>query len=113
MPCPADWHFNGFAAYRIFQSNYTGNFDNNHLIGLGRKRAYCMLDTERIPDYNGPQRPAEQFTCDNQGISAGWEDIYPKYIDCQVCMVAHSVSLGPMRMVTRDHVLVVIYAGRA
>jgi hypothetical protein len=56
-----------------------------------------MLDTERIPDHDGTVRPTDQYTCDNQGISAGWQDIYPKYIDCQVsCLLV--VLLGVLTL---------------
>jgi hypothetical protein len=45
----------------------------------GRKQAFCLLDYARYFSSAGPGK----YTCEFQGISAGWQDVYGKYLDCQ------------------------------
>lgn len=74
-PCHGHYHFNGFATYSLLDK------DNNEIL-KGRKQAYCMEDTTQVQQ--GPNVPcAKQYDCSNQGIQAGWSDLYGNALDCQ------------------------------
>jgi hypothetical protein len=47
---------------------------------VGRKQGFCMMDIFRINN-SSPIDP--KYDCENQGISAGWADIYDSTLDCQ------------------------------
>ena len=44
-----------------------------------RKQGFCMEDEQAISPSAGPAK----YDCTNQGISAGWEDIYDNSLPCQ------------------------------
>jgi hypothetical protein len=44
----------------------------------GLKSAFCWLDSQRVQGNNPPH-----FDCNNQGITAGWSDVYGRTLDCQ------------------------------
>jgi hypothetical protein len=44
----------------------------------GYKQAFCWLDSQRIQGSNPPH-----YNCGNQGITAGWADLYGRGLDCQ------------------------------
>jgi hypothetical protein len=44
----------------------------------GRKQGFCLMDTARATG-DSPGR----FTCEYQGISPGWSDVYDRSLDCQ------------------------------
>jgi hypothetical protein len=44
----------------------------------GYKQAFCWLDSQRIQGNNPPR-----YNCSNQGITAGWADVYGRGLDCQ------------------------------
>jgi hypothetical protein len=68
--CHDHYHFNGYAEYRLFGSGGERR---------GRKQAFCLIDLDPIREgTDGPK-----YTCLNQGITAGWADIYDRYLDCQ------------------------------
>ena len=63
----------GFADYRILDAAGT-------VIAETKKDAFCVADSERaIREIAGPPR----FTCDFQGISVGWADVYTTSFECQ------------------------------
>lgn len=64
-PCHQHWHFVPFAEYRLLDG--AGNE-----VGIGHKQSFCVLDGNPITTTN--QRP--RYTCERQGLSAGWEDAY-------------------------------------
>lgn len=47
----------------------------------GRKQGFCMLDS--TPYIKSPVPPGFHDCISNQGISAGWADVYDKGLDCQ------------------------------
>jgi len=55
-------------------------------VAVGRKRSFCLVDIERI---DAGARGTPQFTdCNsNQGISAGWADLYPARLKCQYIVI--------------------------
>lgn len=64
--CHGHYHFKGFASYRLLDGQGAP-------VALGRKVSFCLLDTHRW-DPQAEQEP--RFDCENQGIQAGWADIY-------------------------------------
>ena len=49
---------------------------------LGQKLAYCMEDTVQVMP--GPNVSChKQYDCSDQGIQAGWSDLYGNSLDCQ------------------------------
>jgi len=74
--CHQHFHFDGFAQFSLY------DFCGIQKIRGGEKRAYCMEDVERI--LNGPGIPCDSaFSCNSQGISPGWADVYTADLDCQ------------------------------
>ena len=71
-PCHGHYHFKGYASYELLDQG--GN-----VVLRGRKQAFCLLDWEKWDSSAGPAK----FTCDYQGISAGWGDVYGSNLDCQ------------------------------
>ncbi len=74
-PCHGHYHFSGFADYQLLDE------DGNTVV-MGRKQAYCMEDTQQVIE--GPNVGCDKaFDCFNQGIQAGWSDLYGNALDCQ------------------------------
>jgi hypothetical protein len=65
-PCHGHYHFNNFAAYRLFNSA-------GQQVGAGQKIGFCLEDVSR---WNLSANSLAQYNCDYQGIQAGWSDIY-------------------------------------
>ncbi len=74
-PCHGHYHFSGFASYALL--DLAGN-----VVLPGQKLAYCMEDTvqARVGPYVACSK---KYDCDNQGIQAGWSDLYGNALDCQ------------------------------
>ena len=72
-PCHGHHHLSGAASYELLSS------DGRSLL-VGRKQAFCLRDNS---PYSSSSGPSHGYDCDHQGITAGWEDIYPKSLDCQ------------------------------
>lgn len=70
--CHRHFHFNGYAQYRLLDGD--GN-----LIAPGHKQAFCLLDYEPLEGTTTEAR----YSCDYQGIQAGWSDIYDASLACQ------------------------------
>jgi hypothetical protein len=64
--CHGHYHFAGFASSRIL--DLEGN-----TVREGSKVSFCLLDSIRW-DRNAQRR--SRFDCDDQGIQAGWGDVY-------------------------------------
>jgi len=64
--CHGHYHFKGFAAYRLLDKD--GN-----VAQIGKKVSFCLLDVYR---WNSSAARNSKYTCDNQGIQAGWSDVY-------------------------------------
>ncbi|MEW5798526.1 MAG: lysyl oxidase family protein [Bacteroidota bacterium] len=71
-PCHGHYHFKQFAEYRLLTAN-------NAQLVVGRKQAFCLLDSKQY--WSG--YPSRGYSCDYQGISVGWGDVYDRSIDCQ------------------------------
>jgi hypothetical protein len=54
--------------------------------GTGAKQAFCLEDSERI-DPTARATPQFQSCNTNQGVSAGWADLYYKSLPCQYIVI--------------------------
>ncbi|MFO0550608.1 MAG: lysyl oxidase family protein [Polyangiaceae bacterium] len=73
--CHGHFHYSGFAAYELLDQE--GN-----VVVTGRKQAFCMEDTAQY--HLGPNIGCNKlYTCEEQGIQAGWSDLYGNGLDCQ------------------------------
>jgi len=72
-PCHGHHHLSSAASYGLFTSD-------GRSVNVARKQAFCLRDNS---PYSSSSGPSNGYDCDNQGITAGWEDIYPKNLDCQ------------------------------
>jgi hypothetical protein len=71
-PCHGHFHMKGAANYELVNSS-------GQTVLRARKQAFCFRDNVQFDGAAGPA----QYDCDFQGITAGWEDIYDKSLDCQ------------------------------
>lgn len=71
--CHSHYHFEALAAYRVLTLS-------NDLVRLGNKFGFCLEDVLNVSAPAGTQR---RFTCDDQGIQAGFGDIYNADLPCQ------------------------------
>jgi hypothetical protein len=74
--CHQHYHFLGFSQYTLYQA------DGTTVAATGHKQSFCLEDVEQYPAAPAPD-PTTPFTCINQGLHVGWEDVYPSDIDCQ------------------------------
>ena len=75
--CHGHYHFGGYALYQLFDAA-------GKEVLQGKKRAFCLEDGHRIPGSFPLPRPTRpRYTCDFQGISAGWADSYYNGLTCQ------------------------------
>ena len=71
--CHNHYHFRGFADYRLINSAQKE-------IAAGLKVGFCLLDSRRWD----PTAPgAARYDCNDQGIQAGWADVYGSSLPCQ------------------------------
>lgn len=69
--CHLHYHVGGLLAYELIS-------DDGTIVATGRKQGFCLMDAVQV----SPGGPG-QFTCDYQGISPGWSDVYDRSLDCQ------------------------------
>ncbi len=69
-PCHGHFHFRDFADYEL--RGPSGS------VAFGHKQAFCIRDSLAY----GPG-PSGGYDCDFQGISPGWGDDYPAFLDGQ------------------------------
>ena len=71
--CHNHYHFEAIAAFRVLNLS-------NEVVRVGNKHGFCLEDM--IP--NRPDAATNRvFSCDYQGIQAGWSDIYAPDLPCQ------------------------------
>jgi hypothetical protein len=98
--CHRHYHFNGYANYELLNDAGTN-------VLTGHKQAFCLMDYSRYDPSAGPA----QYTCSYQGISAGWQDVYGSYLDCQwldITGIAKGdyllrVTINPDRILTESN----------
>lgn len=72
-PCHRHYHLKQFNGYKIY--------DCRGRERKGNKQAFCLEDSEKL---SAGRRTAQFHNCNsNQGISAGWADLYGRGLDCQ------------------------------
>jgi hypothetical protein len=71
-PCHGHFHMHGVADYDLISADGT-------TVVRARKQGWCFRDNNPFRAGAGPAK----YDCANQGITAGWEDIYDKSLDCQ------------------------------
>jgi hypothetical protein len=64
--CHGHYHFLGFAKYRLLDAQGVE-------VASGRKVSFCLLDLSR---WDPGANPQPIYDCSEQGIQAGWADIY-------------------------------------
>ena len=64
--CHGHYHFKGFARYRLLDGNGIE-------VATGRKVSFCLLDLSR---WDPKANHITRFDCEEQGIQAGWADVY-------------------------------------
>jgi hypothetical protein len=107
-PCHQHWHFKDYAAYRLWTAagyaNWVATRDltapadtgtNAQILAAavasgdlvtGHKQGFCMMDSAAY--VQNPPGPAKYLDCNaNQGISVGWEDIYPPQLPDQFIQI--------------------------
>ncbi len=72
-PCHQHYHLRDFNGFKLY--------DCKGRDWKGMKQAFCLVDLEKITPGSGP---AQFNSCNsNQGITAGWADVYARQLDCQ------------------------------
>ncbi len=72
------YHIRDFNEFLLFDAS--GN-----LATTGYKQAFCAIDIEKADPSAGP---AKFYSCnDDQGISAGWADVYERSLACQFVVI--------------------------
>ena len=71
--CHNHYHYEGYAEYALFDDS------GSPLPTIGFKNGFCVLDLGSCNYGGGPQK----YTCSNMGITAGCQDIYSRFLDCQ------------------------------
>ncbi len=79
--CHMHYHLLGYAEYDLLDSCA-------NVVATGHKQSFCLEDTARDPVamsmHIGQDLPAAQrWGCANQGIHAGWYDLYYRSLQCQ------------------------------
>jgi hypothetical protein len=74
--CHMHYHFNEYADYRLY------TLDGRE-VGRGHKQAFCLEDSQPVDGSQRKVGDAERYTCNRQGIHAGWMDVYLRDLDCQ------------------------------
>lgn len=71
--CHGHYHFRSFAQYRLLDSA-------GAVVRTGKKVGFCLMDITR---FDSGANPSARYTCSNQGIQAGWADIYSSNLSGQ------------------------------
>ena len=70
-PCHDHHHLAGYAVYELLDANGT--------VISGHKQAFCLQDIQRVI----AGASSRGYDCGNQGLSAGWADVYSRTLPCQ------------------------------
>lgn len=71
--CHGHYHMRGVMHWALLSRD-------GRQVRASAKRAFCMFDTRR---YKSSAGESSGYDCDNQGLTAGWQDIYYRSLDCQ------------------------------
>jgi hypothetical protein len=70
-PCHGHHHLAGYAIYELL--------DGNGTVLSGHKQAFCLQDIQQVT----AGASSRGYHCTNQGLSAGWADVYSRTLPCQ------------------------------
>jgi hypothetical protein len=70
-PCHLHHHVLGYAVYELRDAS-------GGVVG-GHKQAFCLQDSQQIR----AGWPSVGYVCSDQGLSAGWADVYSRDLSCQ------------------------------
>lgn len=70
-PCHGHHHVLGYATYELR--------DADGVVVAGHKQSFCLHDVQAVR----PEAASNHYDCLNQGMSAGWADVYSKTLPCQ------------------------------
>lgn len=87
--CHQHFHLRGFAEYRLVDADGRATV-------VGRKQAFCLVDSHRVVDEPEVPRQA-RYGCEHQGIQRGWADVYEARVPCQFLDVT-DVAPGDYRL---------------
>lgn len=77
--CHSHYHFESFAQYTLLDTNYNPVLLDTNVV-VGRKVGFAIIDVARWL----PSAPsALKYAGNNNGIQAGWADVYTQDLDCQ------------------------------
>ena len=71
--CHNHYHYEGYADYALYTSGGAA------LPTIGFKNGFCIMDLGSCNYGGGPTK----YNCANMGITAGCQDIYSRFLDCQ------------------------------
>ena len=76
--CHQHWHLDNFVDISLLKGQRV-------LRRFVAKRAHCILDTSfsNLWPSATPRGRNRKYTCSDQGLQAGWSDLYPYSMDCQ------------------------------
>jgi hypothetical protein len=75
--CHQRYHVSDSMSFELLDANGGPVFGDTGAV-VGRKQAFCMEDVMQVAG----QAPSS-YVCNNQGLTTGWEDVYPSSLDCQ------------------------------
>lgn len=84
--CHGHYHLKGLAMYRVL--NLRG-----YQVAKTYKQGFCLRDDHPALAGAGPAK----YTCDYQGITTKWQDIYDKSLDCQWVDITY-LAPGPYNL---------------
>ena len=103
------WHVEGFAAYRLYPVDATGNV-NPTPVATSSKVSFCMLDMEQVPNF--PITTKQYTTCGanaTMGISVGWADDYYSGLADQWIVLPTNLATGIYCLVNIGNIAAVEY----
>ncbi|HVG94218.1 MAG TPA: lysyl oxidase family protein [Planctomycetota bacterium] len=91
-PCHGHFHLSNWSDYHLED-------DLGVIVAQGHKQAFCLRDNVQYVPGTFPQG----FDCDDQGLSAGWADIYDRTLDGQWVDITDVVPGDYWLVVTTDN----------
>lgn len=77
--CHGHYHFESFAQYTLLDAEFNPVMLGASVV-VGRKVGFCIEDTSR---WSPTASATRKYTCSNNGLQAGWADVYNQNLDCQ------------------------------
>jgi hypothetical protein len=98
-------HFEGFAAYELRSLLPDGSPDYSAagVVGTSDKVSFCLIDFEPVAPHAAPVPFYQTCTGLQEGISAGWTDIYASHLDGQQISL-DGVADGDYALIVRMNV---------